>query len=375
MRIGIISVAPPFRGGIAAHTAQFIQVLSNSHKVKCYNFSRQYPDFLFPGKTQYLEPKEFIDESLECLDSINPISWFKVANQIKKENFDLVIFRFWNPFFAPMLVTIARLIKRKNPKLKLISLFDNFLPHESQFYDKYFTRSFVYEMHGNIVQSKKVEEEITEFCSDISLKRLFHPLYTKYGDLEIQSECKAKLKLKKKFIILYFGLVRKYKGLDILMESIAKLKTLRNDFSVIAAGESYGDSVGLQNLISKLNINDVFEWQNNFIPDDHISTYFSACDILVLPYRSASQSGIVQIAYHFNKPVIVTNVGGLPEMVEIGRSGSIVNPESPEELSKEINKYLDKVKLAEMSNFIEIFKEKYSWKIFVEETINYVNSL
>ena len=139
MHIGIISVAPPFRGGIAAHTSQLIQVLSENHSVKCYNFTRQYPNFLFPGKTQYLEPKEYIDESIECLDSVNPISWFKVAISIKKEDFDVVIFRFWNPFFAPMLVTIARRIKRKNPNLKLISLFDNFLPHESQFYDKYFT--------------------------------------------------------------------------------------------------------------------------------------------------------------------------------------------------------------------------------------------
>ena len=375
MHIGIISVAPPFRGGIAAHTSQLIQVLSEDHSVKCYNFTRQYPNFLFPGNTQYLEPKEYIDESIECIDSVNPISWFKVAKSIKKEDFDVVIFRFWNPFFAPMLVTIARRIKRKNPKLKLISLFDNFLPHESQFYDKYFTNSFVNEMHGNIVQSKKVEEEIIEFCPGVSVKKLFHPLYTKYGELKNKSECKTQLKLNKKFVILYFGLVREYKGLDILIKSVEKLKLLRNDFSVIAAGESYGDSSKLENLISDLNISDVFEWQNKFISDDDISTYFSACDIVVLPYRSASQSGIVQIAYHFNKPVIVTNVGGLPEMVEVGKSGYIVNPENPEELTAEIDNSLDEEKLADMSNFIAAFKGKFSWNTFLDETINYVNSL
>jgi D-inositol-3-phosphate glycosyltransferase len=375
LKIGIISVAPPFRGGIAAHTSQLIQTLKSNHDVTCYNFSRQYPHFLFPGKTQYLEPKEYIDESIECLDSINPFSWFKVAKNIKKYNFNFVIFRFWNPFFSPMLVTIARRLKRNNPQIKLIGLFDNFLPHEAQFYDQKFTFSFVSEMNGSIVQSTKVKNELLALCPLAKVMTLFHPLYTKYGKLQPKIKCKEKLEINSKFTILFFGLVRKYKGLDILIESTSILKTIRQDFSVLAVGEAYDDPNPIINLINELNINDVFRWENKFIPDNEIAQYFSAIDLVVLPYRSASQSGIVQIAYHFNKPVIVTNVGGLPEIIEEGKSGVIAPTENPEKLAELISRYLNEAKLSQMSDYISTYKQKYSWESFSSKMLEFVDNL
>ena len=188
MKIAIISVAPPFRGGIAANTSQLIQTLTLNHEVICYNYKRQYPEFLFPGKTQYLEPKEYIDQSIECLDSINPITWFKVAKKIKNDNYDFVLIRFWNPFFAPMLVTIIRRLKRNNNTIKLIGLYDNLLPHEAQFYDRKFTTSFINELDGHIVQSSKVKTEILELKNNAEVCTLFHPLYTKYGDLKFKDD-------------------------------------------------------------------------------------------------------------------------------------------------------------------------------------------
>jgi len=376
LRIAIISVAPPYRGGIAAHTSQLIRELTkDKHSVSCYNFTRQYPDFLFPGKTQYLEPKEYMTESIECLDSVNPISWVRVGSNIKSNKFKLVILRYWNPFFAPMLVTISRVIKWKNPQVKLVSLFDNFIPHESQFYDRFFTKLFIHEMHGNIVQSKKVSDDIKKLYPYISVKKLFHPLYTKYGKSLDKFICRSKLKLNKKYIILYFGLVREYKGLDVLIRSVKKLKTIRDDFFVLAVGESYDAPEKLNKLINKLKINDVFDWQNKFIPDDEISLFFSSCDLVVLPYRSASQSGIVQIAYHFNKPVIVTNVGGLPEIVEIDKSGNIVEPDNIDSLTDQINSSLNDRKLEYMSNFINSYKERFSWNTFVNDMFKYIESL
>jgi len=372
LKIALISVAPPFRGGISAHTSQLIQTLALKHEIICYNFKRQYPSFLFPGKTQYLNPKEYIKQSIECIDSINPFTWFKVARTIKKSEFKVVIFRFWNPFFAPMLVTIARRIKRKN-NIKLIGLYDNLLPHEAQFYDRKFTTSFILEMDGHIVQSSKVKLELLKLDNNAKVCTLFHPLYTKYGKSKIKVDSREKLGIKAKFAILYFGLVRNYKGLDILIEATSILNGLRSDFEVLAVGESYEDSEPLLTSISNFKIEKIFRWVNKFIADDEISDYFSACDIVVLPYRSASQSGIVQIAYHFNKPVIVTNVGGLPEIVDKGKSGDIVEPENPNKLADIISLYLDEKKLDNMSNYINSFKNKFSWNSFTEKMIDFIN--
>ncbi|SVD86741.1 uncharacterized protein METZ01_LOCUS439595, partial [marine metagenome] len=223
MHIALISVAPPYRGGISKHTSILFEKLSLKHSVRVINYSRQYPNFLFPGKTQYIEGE--LNQKLGecCIDSINPITWFKIGKQLAVMNYDLVIFRFWNPFFAPALSMIAVQIRKKSPNIKLISLCDNILPHENMPLERFLTRFFFQKMDGHLVQSGQTERELHEIIENPVYEKLFHPLYSTYPHKIDKKEARYKLGMTDKHIILYFGIIRKYKGFDILLRSIASL--------------------------------------------------------------------------------------------------------------------------------------------------------
>ena len=366
MQIALISVAPPYRGGISKHTSILVEKLSLHHSVDVINYSRQYPNFLFPGKTQYLDDISESPNNYRWIDSINPLSWFKTGNRLAMKKYDLVIFRFWNPFFAPALGIIAGVIKKKSPKSKLMSLCDNILPHEKTPMGDFLTTYLFQKLDGHIVQSSQTEKELQEVVDDPIYEKRFHPIYTNFPRKIDKYTARNKLGLTAKYIILYFGIIRDYKGFDILLNAIAKLKNSDLDFHLIAGGECYGNDEKYTQLIFDLDISDFVTWQNKYIPESDVAEYFSAADVVALPYRSASQSGITQIAYYYDIPVIVTKVGGLPEIVDDGQSGFTIETENPTELANVLETHLKKGTFLEMENYIKTFKQKFSWESFVE---------
>ena len=365
MQIALISVAPPYRGGISKHTSILVENLSKNHSVDVINYSRQYPDFLFPGKTQYLDDKLENDNSSRMIDSINPLTWFSTGNKLAKKNYDLVIFRFWNPFFAPALGVISGIIKKKSSYTKLMSLCDNILPHEKTPFAYFLTTYLFDKLDGHIVQSSQTENELQEVVENPVYEKRFHPIYTNFPKKIDKITARKKLGLSAKNIILYFGIIRDYKGFDILLNAIAELKDSGLDFHLLAGGECYGSDEKYTQLISNLGISDYITWHNKYIPDSEVSNYFSAADVVALPYRTASQSGVTQIAYSYDLPVIVTKVGGLPEIVDEGQSGFTIEPENPKELANILDKNLEAGTFLEMAAYIKKFKQKFSWEYFV----------
>ena len=284
---------------------------------------------------------------------------------MKDIKYDLVIFRFWNPFFAPALGMIALQLKKKSPKSKLISLCDNILPHENIFLGSFFTSYFLHKMHGHIVQSRIVENELNGIIKKPIFEKCFHPIYNCYSPKLNKKKARSFLKMDDKYIILFFGIIRPYKGLDILLEAISFLKNKMQNFHLIILGECYENIDTYNEIICKSEISEFITWYNEYIPDNEVAKYFSAADIVTLPYRSASQSGIVQIAYYYDLPVIVSNVGGLPEVVQEGKSGFIMESENPKELANILEKNLNTNKLKVMSDYIKDYKKRFSWDKFI----------
>jgi glycosyltransferase involved in cell wall biosynthesis len=365
MQLALISAAPPYRGGISKHTSILVEKLSQNHSVDVINYSRQYPDFLFPGKTQYLDDKSENDNSSRMIDSINPLTWFSTGNKLAKKNYDLVIFRFWNPFFAPALGVIAGIIKKKSSHTKLMSLCDNILPHEKTPLADFLTTYLFDKLDGHVVQSSQTENELQEVVENPVYEKRLHPIYTNFPKKIDKITARKKLGLSAKNIILYFGIIRDYKGFDILLNAIAELKDSGLDFHLLAGGECYGSDEKYTQLISNLGISDYITWHNKYIPDSEVSNYFSAADVVALPYRTASQSGVTQMAYSYDLPVIVTKVGGLPEIVDEGQSGFTIEPENPKELANMLEKNMKAGRFLEMATYIKKFKQKFSWEYFV----------
>tara|TARA_B100001250_G_scaffold403332_1_gene417712 strand:+ start:119 stop:1243 length:1125 start_codon:yes stop_codon:yes gene_type:complete len=365
MKIALISVAPPYRGGISKHTTILAQKLSHKHSVDIINYKRQYPKLLFPGKTQYLENISSYKSNFRLIDTINPISWYKTANLIIYKNYDLVIFRFWNPFFAPALGLIAKIIKKHSSTTKLISLCDNIIPHEKLPLSNYFIKFLFNKLDGHIVQSSQTEEELNQIVYSPKYKKSLHPIYNTYKDKVNKNKARLKLKLKSKNIILFFGIIRDYKGLDILIKSLGILKK-NKDFHLMIAGECYGKENKYQNLISSLDLSNYITWYNRYIPDDQINIYFSAADVVILPYKSASQSGIAQIAYNYDIPIIVSNIKGLAEIVQNGKSGFVFESENYTNLAEILDDNLGTSNFDSMGKFISNYKFLFSWENFIE---------
>jgi len=367
MKIALVSVAPPYRGGISTHSAILFEHLSEAHSVQVFNFNRQYPNYLFPGKTQFFIEGEFSSfKSIRSIDSIGPGSWKITARQIIKYAPDLVIYRFWNPFFGLSMGSIAKSIRKISPEIKQISICDNIIPHESSVIDKWFTKRLFHQLDGFLVQSEIVSHQLKNLIPNAIIEKRFHPIYDNYGPNINKSEARKKHGIKAKHLILYFGIVREYKGMDVLIRAAQLLKEKVDDFHILAAGESYGNAEKYNSLITELQVSDVFTWVNKFIPDSEVSTYFSASDVMALPYHSASQSGIVQMAYNFNIPVVVTDVGGLPEYIKKGESGEIVNVNDPFELANCLADGLNNGEFLQMANGMDDLKSKFTWDNFVE---------
>jgi len=360
-KVVIIGSAHPLRGGLATYNERLAkEFIKNGHEVILYTFKLQYPSIFFPGKSQYSTspPPDKINIKV-VINSINPFNWIKIGKKIKKENPDLVIIKFWIPFMGPCYGTILREIK-KNRHSKVISIIDNIIPHEKRLGDKAFTNYFIKPVDAFITMSKSVLQEIELFTNK---PKVFspHPLYDNFGDIISKKEAKAKLKLAPEFnYLLFFGFIRNYKGLDLILEAITHKEIAKLPLKLIIAGEFYENPELYLNLIEKNNLNDKIILRTNFIPDEQVADYFNAADLVVQPYKSATQSGVTQIAYHFNKPVLVTNVGGLPEIIPHGKVGYVINPVPSEIANSIIDFYKNSKENEFLPNILEQ-KKKYSW--------------
>jgi glycosyltransferase involved in cell wall biosynthesis len=365
MKIVIVGTAYPLRGAMAQLNAILGWHLSKRHTVEIVSFKRQYPKLLFPGKTQ-IDPSKplFQLPTAPLIDSINPITWIKAARHIRSRQPNLVIFRYWLPFFAPCFGVISFLVRRgKNTKVLFIC--DNVVPHERRFADVSLTRFAFHFVDYFIVQSRSVESDLHEFAPNARYAFVPHPIYNVFGDALPKEEARRRLGLTDKRIILFFGYVRRYKGLHLLLEAMPQILK-QMPLKLLVVGEFYDDEEAYKKEIQKLGLADHVTVNSQYIPNDEVALYFSACDAVVLPYISATQSGIVQIAYHFDKPVIATNVGGLAEVVIDNKTGIIVPPSDPTKLSESIVRFYQEEKESVFVKNVEQEKTKYSWDHMVE---------
>lgn len=358
----IIGSAYPLRGGLATYNERLARAFAeNGDKAVIHTFSLQYPNFLFPGKTQYSEgpaPKDL--DIRVTVNSINPLSWIKVGRMIKKQKPDLVIVKFWLPFMGPCFGTILRII-RKNKHTKVISIIDNIIPHEKRPGDRALSNYFVKAVDGFIAMSKAVLNDLATF--DKNKPKLYspHPLYDNFGALLPKEEAKKKLGLDPKFdYMLFFGFIRDYKGLDLLIEAFGDERFRKLPVKLVIAGEYYSDPAPYIELIKKHKLEEHIIQKTDFIPDNEVAPYFCASDIVVQPYKDATQSGVTQIAYHFERPMLVTNVGGLPEMIPHGKVGYVVEP-IVKDIADALIDFYTKNREQEFVPNVASEKQKYSW--------------
>lgn len=366
-KIVIVGPAHPLRGGgMSTFNERLARAYADKGEdVEIFSFSLQYPSFLFPGKSQFTdEPAPEGIRIKSTINSINPISWFRTGRQIRKLDPDLVIIRYWIPFMGPALGTIARRI-RKNKKTRIIAITDNVIPHESRPGDKAFTRYFMKPIHGFVTMSKSVMDDLSLFDKLKPRTLCLHPLYDNYGEPMPRETALEELHLQtENKYILFFGLVRKYKGLDLLIRALASEKVKHLPLKLIVAGEFYDDYESYRKLVDELGVYDKVIMENTFIPNAEVVRYFCAGDLVVQPYRDATQSGVTQVAYHFNKPMVVSNVGALPEMVPDGKVGYVVDPEV-DDIADAIRKFFDEDKMEAFTAAVKEEKKKYSWDVFL----------
>jgi len=366
MKIVLIGTAYPMRGGIAHYIALLYNALKErGHKVWVVSFSRQYPKILFPGKTQQDEGKELISvRSKPILDSVNPISWLRTAMWIWRIRPDIVIFKYWMPFFAFCYAAVSLIIKLYS-RTRVVYICDNITPHERIAGTSILTRIALGFVDSYIVQSRSVLNDLLHYKPNASFFHTPHPLYTIFPSGMGKKEAREKLGIKEGRVILYFGYIRRYKGLRYLIEAMPGVLE-RLSVRLLICGEFYDQREEIFDSIDRLGLNSCVTIYDKFIPNEMVGVYFSAADLVVLPYISATQSGIVQIAYNYNRPVVVTNVGGLPEVVKNNQTGFVVPPKCPEAIAEAIIDYYKKNLEKRFSKNIISEKKKYSWDKMVE---------
>ena len=368
MKVIIVGTSHPYRGGIAAFTDRLAtEFVREGVDIEVVTFKLQYPSFLFPGKTQYSDAKA--PEGFQIsrkVNSINPLNWIKVGKEIRKKNPDIVIFTYWMSFFAPCFGLIAGVIK-KNHHTKCIGLIHNMIPHEKSILDKMFPPYFVKSMDGFVALSKSVLDDVQSLDNQVKPKCFVpHPLYDHYGEIINRDEAIKHLNLDPNYrYLLFFGLVRAYKGLDLLIDAFADERLRKYPVKLIVAGEFYDDPKPYLERIEKCGLINFIIVENQYINDNEVKYYFNAADIVVQPYKSATQSGVTQIAYHFEKPMLVTNVGGLGEIIPDGKVGYVVEPK-PTPIADALVDFYENKRYDAFVEGVREEKEKYAWSNMTE---------
>ncbi|MBS1638596.1 MAG: glycosyltransferase [Bacteroidetes bacterium] len=367
-KVIIIGPAHPLRGGLASFDERLARQFQQEHfNTTIYTFSLQYPEFLFPGTTQYSsEPKPTDINIKVCINSINPFNWIKVGNELRKLKPSIIVVRYWLPLMGPCLGTILRITK-KNKVTKVIAITDNVIPHEKRFGDKPFTKYFLKTVDACVTMSEKVLKDLRTFTQKPA-QQITHPLYDNFGEAIPKQEAKKYLSINaNENIILFFGFIRNYKGLDILLEAMALLKSKNSNIKLLIAGEFYEDRKPYDDLIEKFNLKNQLILKTDFIADSEVKYYLSAADFVIQPYRNATQSGVTPLAYHFEKPMLVTNVGGLPSLVPNKKVGLIAKPNA----TAIANKILELYELGEeyFLPHLREEKKKYSWNVLTNTIV------
>lgn len=362
MKIVILGTAWPYRGGLAVYNERLArEFAAEGNDVTIYTFTLQYPSFLFPGKTQYsTEPAPSDLKIVRSLNSINPLSWGKTGRAIRALLPDILIIKFWLPFMAPCLGRVARIVKRGG-KTKVVSILDNIIPHEHRPGDRLFGRYFTRSVDGFVAMSDSVLEDLNQF--DTVKPRVFcrHPLYDNFGAKASREEALKFLGLDpKQRYMLFFGLIRDYKGLDLLLKAYADSRFRKMNVKLIVAGEFYSGSEKYFEMEKELGLEGMIVWKSDFVPDSEVRYCFGAADIIVQPYKSATQSGVTQIAYHFEKPMLVTNVGGLAEIVPDGKVGYVVEPDSAQ-IADALVDFFENSRQDQFTEGILSEKKQYAW--------------
>jgi D-inositol-3-phosphate glycosyltransferase len=366
-KIIIVGPAWPLRGGgLATFNERLARAYQDKgYEVEIFTFSLQYPSFLFPGKSQYSEETEPLDLKIKVrINSVNPLNWISVGKEIKALQPDYVIFRYWLPFMAPCLGTISRIIRRG--RIKTLAIVDNIIPHEKRIGDKWLSTYFVNSVDAFVTMSSAVLNDLKSF--DQSKPKIFcpHPLYDNFGEPLSQEQAKRNLNLDESIsYLLFFGFIRDYKGLDFLLKAFADERLRRFNSKLIIAGEFYSDPELYFKMIEELGLKEQVVLATEFIPNESVRDYFSAADMVVQPYKSATQSGVTQTAYHFNKPMLVTNVGGLSETVRDGKAGYVVNPD-PAAIADALFDFYQNNRKVEFEKGAEEEKKRFSWDALIK---------
>ena len=376
LKIFIVGPAYPLRGGLATFDELFCEALVNDgHKAEIISYTLQYPNFLFPGSTQYDKTGK-APEGIKIhskINSVNPLNWLSVGKFIRNENPDLIIIRYWIPFMGPALGTISRIAKKAG--IKVIAICDNVIPHEKRKGDKIFTKYFLKSCDGFVTMSKAVLEDLGKFIQTDKKEFLLHPLYTSFGEKIDKATAKEKLGIgSNQKILLFFGLIRKYKGLDILLEAMADQRIKDLKIKLLVAGEFYDEKAYYEDLIQIHKLADSIIIHGKFIATEDVKYYFSAADIVTLTYRNATQSGVTQVAFQFEKPVLVTNVGGLSEIITNGKCGYVVEPDK-KEIADAIVDFYENNKEEILTAGMKEEKKKYEWGIFINKILKLYTKL
>ena len=362
MKISLLGPAYPFRGGLATFNERLARQFSSECKdTDIRTFTRQYPRFLFPGKTQYSNgPAPEGIKIIRELNSINPFSWIRTGLKIRKERTDILLIRYWLPFMAPCLGVVARIAK-SNKYTVIISVVDNVIPHEKRPGDIMLTKFFMNSIDGAVVLSDSVQKEVENFRKDIPVCYTPHPLFDTYGKKLNRSDALSALKLDQNCIyLLFFGFIRNYKGLDILIRAFSDSRLRGKNLKLLVAGEFYENETLYRNLVRESGLEKDVIFYDHFIENTEVGLFFSGADLVVQPYKSATQSGVTQIAYYFDKPMLVTNVGGLKEIVEHGKCGYVVEPD-PGNIADAIIDYFDNNRENAFTQCVRKEKARFSW--------------
>ena len=368
MRIAYLSTFYPFRGGIAQFNADLLEEFGRHHEVKAFTFTRQYPSFLFPGKTQYVTESDKAKkvDSQAILDTANPFSWRPAARKIAAWKPDLLVMKYWMSYLAPSLGTVARYLKRRG--IPVITVLDNVIPHETKFFDKPFSRWFLRQNSGCVAMSEAVLKDMLSLTPDKPYILQPHPLYDHFGRKMDKREALQMLGLDpRKRTLLFFGLIRDYKGLDLLIDA---LPLLGEEYQLVIAGESYGSFEKYEAQIAASGCADRIKVFNRYIDDEEVPRFFSAADLCVLPYKSATQSGITAIALHFDVPVVATPVGGLAESIEKPGIGLMTSGISAEAIAKTVRVFY----AANPDTFIENIRQAkatMTWEVFAGKILDF----
>jgi glycosyltransferase involved in cell wall biosynthesis len=374
MRICFLSTFYPYRGGIAQFNALLYRQLEKNHELHAITFKRQYPSLLFPGKTQFVTSDDVADPipSQRWLDTINPVSYINTARKIRSLKPDVVLTKYWMTFFAP---SLGFVLSRQSRFTKRIAILDNVIPHERRFFDHVFNRYFLNRNDAFIAMTEKVKADLLSYLPEAKCLVIPHPVYNQFGPRLNREEALDALglnQLKDKNILLFFGIIRDYKGLDVLLETLAKLD---NSYHLIIAGEAYGDFMKYTRMMDQLNIRDRCHVFERYIDDHEVPHFFSASDVCMLTYKSATQSGISGISQHFELPTIATNVGGLAESILPGETGYVVAHVDPIEIAKTVETYFLENKKDIFRGNIGLENKANSWESFSKTLLDFIDTI